>query len=145
VKRIEIIGALEAKIKSIRFTVEPVASDIVINVDPQMLSAAVSNLLQNAFKFTWPFGHVLLKTHATEDQVRILVEDQCGGLAPGKEADLFRPFSQHDDNRSGIGLGLTITRQTVESNGGKVSVSNVAGHGCVFTIELPRHVQRIPQ
>jgi signal transduction histidine kinase len=70
--------------------------------------------------------------------VLIEVEDECGGLPAGKAEDLFRPFEQRGTNRSGLGLGLAIARESVETNGGLVRARNLPGRGCVFTIDLPR-------
>ena len=103
-----------------------------------MLSAAISNLLQNAFKFTWPFGHVSLKAHATDGRVLNHIEDQCGGLPPGKADELFRPFHQRAADRTGLGLGLSIASGSVEANGGKLQVRDIPGTGCIFRIDLPR-------
>jgi len=52
---------------------------------------------------------------------------------------MFKPFSQRRDDKSGLGLGLVIARQSVEADAGTLRVKNVAGTGCVFTISLPRH------
>jgi signal transduction histidine kinase len=51
---------------------------------------------------------------------------------------MFRPFAQRSTDRSGLGLGLAIARESVEVNGGNVRVRTVPGRGCVFTIDLPR-------
>ena len=53
---------------------------------------------------------------------------------------IFLPFSQEGENRTGIGLGLTIAKQSVIKSGGTLTVKTVAGIGCIFTITLPRHV-----
>ena len=50
---------------------------------------------------------------------------------------MFRAFQQFDADRSGLGLGLSIARRAVEASGGALSVRDMPGHGCVFTIELP--------
>jgi signal transduction histidine kinase len=138
IQQCEVIAALEATTKSIRFTVFPVEQGIMVEADRQMLFAAVSNLLQNAFKFTWARGHVSLGAHATNDRVLIEVQDECGGLPAGKAAELFKPFHQHSTDRTGLGLGLSITRRSVEANGGTLRVRDIPGKGCVFTIDLPR-------
>jgi signal transduction histidine kinase len=106
-------------------------------VDRQILAAAVANLLQNAFKFTRPAGHVVVRTQADASGVFIAVEDECGGL-PGRAEELFAAFEQRGEDRSGLGLGLAIARQGVSANGGQIHVRNVAGRGCIFTVELPR-------
>jgi signal transduction histidine kinase len=141
IQHVQIAAALEARSKSVGFTVHPVEEGLVIEADRQTLSAAVSNLLQNAFKFTRPHGHVSLKAHATHDRVFIAIEDECGGLPPGKAAELFKPFHQRAADRSGLGLGLSITYRSVEANGGRLQVRDKPGTGCVFTIDLPRQFQ----
>jgi signal transduction histidine kinase len=52
--------------------------------------------------------------------------------------EIFRPFAQFSAERTGLGLGLPISRRGVEANGGTLHVRNLPGTGCVFTIDLPR-------
>ena len=85
-----------------------------------------------------PGGHVSLRTSVTENRVLIEVEDQCGGLPPGKAEELFDAFQQRGEDRSGLGLGLFISRKGVEASGGVIRVRDLPGQGCVFTIDLPR-------
>jgi signal transduction histidine kinase len=103
-----------------------------------MIASAVSNLLQNAFKFSRPDGTVTLSARAADDRILIDVEDECGGLPDGKAEELFRPFEQKGSNRTGLGLGLSISRRAVEANDGNITVRNMPGKGCIFTIDLPR-------
>ncbi|MCU0688081.1 MAG: HAMP domain-containing histidine kinase [Polyangiaceae bacterium] len=98
----------------------------------------VGNLLQNAFKYTRPHSHVSLRAHADDKHVFIDVEDECGGLPPGKQDELFAPFSQGSADRSGLGLGLTISLRGARALGGELHVRNLPGKGCVFSVELPR-------
>jgi len=98
----------------------------------------VANLLQNAFKFTRRQGHISLKASSTKERVLIEVEDECGGLPPGKADELFRPFKRRGSDRTGLGLGLSISRKSVEGDGGEIRVRDIPGVGCVFTIDLPR-------
>jgi signal transduction histidine kinase len=109
-----------------------------VDVDRHILASAVENLLQNAFKFTHQKGGITLKTRTTAHRVFIDVEDECGGLPAGGAEALFRPYEQRSVNRTGLGLGLAISRRGVEANGGEVHVRDLPGKGCVFTIELPR-------
>ena len=78
--------------------------------------------------------------YAFGDLVLIEVEDQCGGLPPGSAEKMFTPFTQRSDDKSGLGLGLSIARQSIEEDGGTLSVRDLPGSGCVFTISLPRQV-----
>ena len=117
--------------------VSPVGPEVVVEADQQLLAAALGNLLQNAVKFTRLHGQIALRATTTADHVRIEVEDECGGLPPGDPEALFHPFEQHGDNRSGLGLGLGISRKAVEAIGGTLEVRDLPGHGCIFSIVLP--------
>jgi signal transduction histidine kinase len=137
---VKISASLEAHDRDCEFTVGAVDTGLALDVDREMLLSAVGNLLQNAFKFTQHRTEVSLNAYAAADRIRIDVEDHCGGLPPGVAEDLFLPFKQSGEDRSGLGLGLAICRRSVEANNGVLSVRDVPGAGCVFTIELPRHV-----
>jgi signal transduction histidine kinase len=138
-EEVELAAAIEARARGLQLTVTPVEPGLVIDVDRQLIAAALANLLQNAFKFGRPNGHVVLRTDSatTPGRVLIEVEDECGGLPPGWAEDLFRPFAQRSTDRSGLGLGLAIARDSVEVNGGEIRVRNLPGRGCTFTIDLP--------
>ena len=129
---------MEASARGLTFDVAPGAAGVDMMVDRQLLAAAIANLLQNAFKFTRPRHPRVAEASATDDRVLIEVEDECGGLPPGKAPELFRPFEQRGADRSGLGLGLSISRKSIEANGGELRVRDIPGTGCVFTIELPR-------
>ena len=137
---VKISASLEAHARECKFTVGDVDTGLALDVDREMLFSAVGNLLQNAFKFTQRHTEVSLNAYAAADRIRIDVEDHCGGLPPGAAEEMFLPFKQSGEDRSGLGLGLAICRRSVEANNGVLSVRDIAGSGCVFTIELPRHV-----
>lgn len=138
IEEIEVGASMEAVARGLTLAVTPGEPGVDMNVDRPLLAAAVANLLQNAFKFTRPHGHVSLKTTSTKDRVLIEVEDECGGLPPGRAAELFRPFERRSHDRSGLGLGLSISRKGVEAEGGEIHVRDMPGIGCVFSIDLPR-------
>jgi signal transduction histidine kinase len=138
VSDVKISASLEAHSRGCMFTVGEVDSKLALDVDREMLLSAVGNLLQNGFKFTQPNTEVLLRVYAAGDRVLIEIEDHCGGIPPGAE-NLFLPFKQRGEDRSGLGLGLSICRRSVEANNGMLRVRDIAGSGCVFTIDLPRH------
>lgn len=132
-------SSLSAKIYGCTLRTGPVEADLALNGTRDLLLAAVANLLQNAFKFTRPGTEVLLTAFATGDRIHMDIADHCGGLGAGVAETMFQPFSQSGADRTGIGLGLTIAKQSVAVNGGELTVRNVPGHGCVFTIDLPRN------
>ena len=137
-EEVEISAAMEARANSIQLTVVCDGADAAVQADRHILTSVVANLLQNAFKFTRPGGQVFLRCSADADRVRLVVEDECGGLPPGDQEGLFLPYEQRGGDRSGLGLGLAISRRGVEASGGALQVRNRPGTGCVFTVDLPR-------
>jgi len=138
IEEAEIGALLQAQARGLHFAVTSVDRTVTIEGDRQIFSAAVSNLLRNAFKYTRKQTHVSLTVHATPDRVLIDVEDECGGLPPGKIEDLFRPFEQRGPDRGGVGLGLPISLKAAKAMGGEIRVRDLPGKGCVFTLDLPR-------
>jgi signal transduction histidine kinase len=134
---INVSAAMEVKTKDLVLTIAPVDEALSADADRQMMFSAVTNLLQNAFKFTKRGGHISLTTHSDAERLIIDIEDECGGLPPGRSEELFRPFAQRSVDRTGVGLGLSISRRAVEANGGTLRVRNLPAKGCVFTIDLP--------
>jgi signal transduction histidine kinase len=131
-------AALEASAKGIKFVVMPTEDGVFVNADRQVLAAALTNLLQNAVKFTRAGTTITLRLVLQMERVLIEVEDQCGGLPDGQVSDLFRPFTQRSSDRSGVGLGLAFARWAAEANQGQLVSHNNPGKGCIFTINLPR-------
>jgi signal transduction histidine kinase len=140
IAEIKISALLEAQNRQCGLTVTAVDPTLAVDVDRDLLFAAVGNLLQNAFKFTQHGTTVSLNARAVGNRILIEVEDHCGGLPPGNAERMFTPFAQSGEDKSGLGLGLSICRRSVEANHGIVSVRDRPGSGCVFTIDLPRHV-----
>jgi hypothetical protein len=135
---IEIGASLEAKMRKVELTVDCTNCDVSVDVDRHLLASAVSNLLQNAMKFTRPHGHVRLGAETRDGRVVIEVEDECGGLPVGKAETLFQPFTKPaSDDHSGLGLGLAISHRAVHANHGSIAVRDLPARGCVFSIEIP--------
>src|SRR5438067_3207081 len=127
IEDVEASASMDAKARGIRFTVVPAQYGVAVNGDRQLLASAVGNLLSNAFKFTRSRSHVTLRTAIESGQVRIEIQDECGGLPPGKAEQLFRPFDRRGQDRSGLGLGLAISRQGVAASGGTIEVRDLPG------------------
>ncbi|MEO7495079.1 MAG: HAMP domain-containing sensor histidine kinase [Massilia sp.] len=132
-------ASLSAKMHGCTLRAPQVDPDLALCGTRDLLIAAVANLLQNAFKFTKPGTEVVLTAYALGDRILIDVTDHCGGLGAGVADTMFLPFSQSGANRTGIGLGLTIAKQSVAANQGDLTVRDMPGQGCVFTINLPRN------
>lgn len=116
-----------------------VDSELALVGSRELLLAALANILQNAFKFTKPGTEVILTAYASGDRIQIDVQDHCGGLNAGVAESMFLPFSQSGANRTGMGLGLTIARQSVVASNGELTVRNLPNQGCILTISLPRN------
>lgn len=134
---VQVAGCLEAKARGCDLIVAPVPPGLMVRADRQLLYSAVSNLLQNAFKFTHAHSQVRLTAYGKNDRVLIEIQDCCGGLGLGNADDMFAKFTQYDADRSGLGLGLSIARRAVESSGGTLTARDLPGVGCVFTVDLP--------
>ena len=139
IAEVQLSASLEAKVNKCVLTVSYVDSRLAVDADRELLLSAVGNLLQNAFKFTHPGSEVSLKVYAIANRIRIEVEDKCGGLPPGDVEKMFQSFTQSGGDRSGLGLGLSMSRRSVEANEGTLNVRDIPTSGCVFTIDLPRH------
>src|SRR5437660_1495419 len=130
-------GLLHAEYRDIAFTVDSIDPALAVEGDPQLLTSAVMNLLQNAFKHTPSGGNVVLRARADGVRVVIEIEDECGGI-PDSTGDPFQPFGERrGEDRSGLGLGLSIARKAVRAHRGDILIRNMPGKGCIFIIDLP--------
>jgi hypothetical protein len=143
IAEVKLSASLEAQLHECVLTVADVDPAVTIEADPHLLSAALGNLLQNAFKFTRYRSEVSLTARVVADRVLIDVEDHCGGLPQGDAESLFLPYTQGGADKTGLGLGLTISRRSVEANRGTLTVRDITGSGCVFTIDLPRPILKL--
>lgn len=136
VNQLLVTAEIEAKRKNqvIETDVDPT---LVAEADQQLIYSAISNLIQNALKFTPEGGKIKVRGKLVKDKINIEVEDECGGL-PDNALDLFKPFEQAHPDRKGLGLGLTIAQRAINLNHGSIGVQNLPGRGCVFTISLPK-------
>ena len=132
------IGAtLDAREYDQKLTIEAGDLDVAVDADPQILTSVISNLIQNAFKFTRPRGRITLRAQTEGDRVLIEVHDECGGLPPGNVQELFQAFEQRSSDKTGLGLGLSICLRGVKVIGGDIHVRDLPGTGCIFTVDLP--------
>ncbi|MDI1429422.1 PAS domain-containing protein [Polyangium sorediatum] len=118
------------------------AGPVVLEGDLGRLSQVLSNLLNNAAKYTESRGLLQLSAEVGGDAVEIRVEDNGIGIAPDVLPYVFDLFMQSsrtlDRAQGGLGIGLTLVRTLVEMHGGKVSASSGGmGQGAEFTVRLP--------
>jgi PAS domain S-box-containing protein len=120
-----------------------------LQADPVRLGQIITNLLNNAAKFTAPGGRIDLVAEADEHEVRIEVRDTGIGLAADQTERVFEMFLQVGTDRQvsepGLGIGLAMVRGLTELHGGRVTARS-AGVGCgaVFVVSLPRGSEELP-
>jgi signal transduction histidine kinase len=125
-----------------RLTLTLGATPLIVDGDPTRLAQVLSNLLQNAAKYTPPGGRIELTAAAEGDEAVVRVTDDGAGIAPEMLGRVFEPFAQLDASldRSGggLGIGLTLVRRLVELHGGRVSARSAGpGMGSTFEVRLP--------
>jgi signal transduction histidine kinase len=138
IQEVAISSALDASSRGVSLIVAPFEARLEVEADRHLLIGAVENIVQNALKFTPRNGHVSLTVHELDGQILVDVEDECGGLPAGKIDLLFDAFQQHGVDRSGLGLGLGISRASVTAMGGTLAARDLPAKGCVFTLSLPK-------
>jgi len=124
-----------------RFEVQVAPNLPSVHADPDVLSTALINLLDNAWKYSGDIKHIVLRARAGNGQVEFAVQDNGIGIAPRETRRIFQSFYQVDDRLSrhgaGCGLGLSIVQSIVSAHDGHVSVGSEPGRGSTFTIALP--------
>jgi signal transduction histidine kinase len=134
----QLLSGMEPEARSRQQTLQvDVEPGLEIDADQYLLFSAVSNLVQNAIKYSHAGALIRIRAWRNGGQAIIEVEDECGGLPPSFPSDLFKPFEQHHGNRQGLGLGLTIAHRAIVLNDGTIDVRNLPGRGCIFCITLP--------
>ncbi|XWX05049.1 ATP-binding protein [Aggregatilineales bacterium SYSU G02658] len=117
---------------------EPLGS---INGNGVQLERALSNLIENALKFTPAGGEVLLRTHQVGAVVEIVVADSGVGIPPEQHERIFERFYRGQqsgiEHISGTGLGLSLVKAVVENHRGRVWVESELGKGARFYVQLP--------
>ena len=110
-----------------------IADDLTVQADPERLGHALSNLVENAIKFS-DEGPIVV---AARDGA-ITVSDEGVGIAPDLIGEIFSGPAPHAQKSgpSGTGLGLYLTRRLVEAHGGSITVDSEVGKGSTFTIRL---------
>ena len=117
------------------------AHDVGANVDRLVVREALTNVIDNAIKYSPPASTIRVDVRANGEQAIVIVADQGPGIAAEHRARIFDRFYRIDEARSrdkgGTGLGLAIAKWAVEVNGGHISVEAGAAGGSVFRIDLP--------
>jgi signal transduction histidine kinase len=132
---------LQPRLEAAHFTLD-VPSDLpAVRADIDALAQVLTNLLDNALKYTGENKHIALRARAHGTRVTFSIEDNGLGISPAQKAAIFRPFYQVDQKlsrtREGCGLGLAIVRRIVDAHGGEIDLASEPGKGSVFHVTLP--------
>ncbi len=122
---------------------------IWVMADAVRLEQVITNLIQNAAKYTPAGGHIRVSTRARATAVEIRVEDDGIGLDPKEIPRLFELFEQAEKSLArttgGLGIGLTIVHELVKLHGGTVQATSAGrGLGSAFTVRLPGRLEAPP-
>jgi signal transduction histidine kinase len=149
-RRVQLADLVEVAIETVRPCIEErghelrvalVPHVIMLDADPTRLTEVLTNLLENAAKFTRPAGRIELAAEDEGNVIVVRVRDSGVGIAPEMLPHVFDLFWQSPaaDQPRGLGIGLTLVRQLVEMHGGSISASSAGlGEGSEFVVRLPR-------
>ena len=129
--------------KSHHLFVEPISDQVYIKGDLKRLTQILTNLLNNAAKYTSDHGNIYLKIEFDQNHVSFIVTDTGFGIAPDMLNSIFDMFTQakrsSDRSQGGLGIGLALVKNLVELHEGSVSAQSAGlGKGSTFTVTLPR-------
>jgi two-component system phosphate regulon sensor histidine kinase PhoR len=131
-----------ARERRVRVALDMAAADVSANINSPLLEQAVTNLLDNAIKYSPPDRQVVVSAGRKDNEVTIAVRDEGVGIEADHVPRLFERFYRVDRARSrklgGTGLGLAIVKHIVSAHRGRVEVESTPGVGSTFTIHLPR-------
>ena len=108
--------------------------------DPALLSRLIRNLIDNAFKYGRPDGHVWVSVFRQDREILLNVRDNGPGIPPEEQEKIWNRFYQVDSSRNdigGVGLGLAMVRQIAQLHGGTMTLESVPDLGSSFTFHLP--------
>lgn len=131
-----------AKLKRIQILTE-LETLFPVEVDPELIKQVLSNLVENAIKYSPEDTKVLISTEEKDGSIVVQVADQGPGIPGDELPNIFMKFFRSNNAKSspikGSGLGLYLAKYFTELHGGRVSVESSYGQGSTFTVELPIH------
>jgi signal transduction histidine kinase len=127
-----------ARERGIALTTRTPAPSVKLRCDRARIELALSDLLENALKFTPSGGEVEIGAERAADAVSLWVEDSGPGIHPDDLPHIFERFYRGESTAAGgTGLGLAIVQSVIQAHDGHLSVHSELGEGSLFTIELP--------
>jgi signal transduction histidine kinase len=141
---IEVCGVRAAPLaerKRIEVVLRPVAEDVCVTGDRELMEYACYNLLTNAIKYSPQKTVVTVSASREDGRVRVAVQDQGIGMDQKEVKRIFQKFYRtrkaEESGEAGTGIGLSIVQQIVEQHGGRIDVTSRPGQGSCFSLVLP--------
>jgi PAS domain S-box-containing protein len=110
---------------------------VYISADPTRLQQIITNLLNNAAKYTEERGIIWITAELTEGYASVKIKDTGIGISKDMQSRIFDLYAQAKPNQGGLGLGLTLVKSLVELHDGKIEVQSDTGKGSTFIVKLP--------
>jgi signal transduction histidine kinase len=137
-----IINQFQDEIRQKKLNVQNSVDDTIkVFADYDQVEIVIRNLLSNAIKFTPPSGNITLTATRESGFIAIVIKDTGVGMTEGQLEKLFQPgvffTTLGTNNEKGTGIGLVISKEMVENNGGSITANSDRGKGTCFTIRLP--------
>lgn len=117
-----------------------IPDNLIIETDMIMLRRVLTNLLDNAVKFSPEGGQLFVQASCTQQQLKLIIKDSGPGMNKTQLAKVFKRFWQTRHGRrasTGSGLGLFLSKQIIETLGGRIECTSMENSGTTFTISLP--------
>lgn len=131
----------KVKAKSIKLTVNTTEQPVCLNIIPDDLDIILTNLIDNAVKYTQKNGAITISTYSTDDKIMIEVSDTGIGVHKDDVNKIFDEFYRASNAKAveldGTGLGLTIVKNLVKLHGGNIDVNSELGKGTTVTVSFP--------
>lgn len=111
-----------------------------VNADPAMITKVLSNLIENAAKYSEPRSPIMISAEQKDGYIVTSVGDRGVGIDPMEQSLIFDKLYRsraHSQQKPGTGMGLPISRAIIESHQGNLTVTSQVGHGSVFSFSLP--------
>ena len=131
----------KVKAKNIKLTVNTTEQPVCLNIIPDDLDIILTNLIDNAVKYTQKDGAITINNYSTDDKIMIEVSDTGIGIHKDDVNKIFDEFYRASNAKAveldGTGLGLTIVKNLVKRHGGNIDVNSELGKGTTVTVSFP--------
>jgi two-component system sensor histidine kinase KdpD len=138
-----VLSRMRKRLEGREVRVDLSAAPALVSLDAVLIGQVLTNLLDNALKYTPPRTPIDIDAHPVETALRVCVGDRGPGLVRGDEQRVFEKFyrATTEGGPGGVGLGLTICKAVVEAHGGRIWAQNRPDGGAQFCFDLPQPAQ----